>query len=257
MHVLQPPAAPLRAVFFDLGNTLLYFAGAWPQVLQRADAQLFAHLRTAGFALDEAQFLSEFRTRLNNYYIQREAEFVEHTTAYVLRNLLHDLGYPNVAEDELRPALRQLYAASQAHWTREEDTIPMLQQLRHSGYALGLISNAGDDEDVQTLVDKAELRPYFDLVLSSAAYGLRKPNPRIFAMAMEQIGAEPARSAMVGDTLGADILGANHAGMYSIWLTRRADTPANRDHQDTIQPSATISSLSELPALLASFSHAA
>ena len=59
---------------------------------------------------------------------------------------------------------------------------------------------------------------------------------------------------MVGDKLGADILGARNAGIYSIWMTRRADIPANRDHEDTIKPDVSINSLQELPALLSSLS---
>jgi FMN phosphatase YigB (HAD superfamily) len=55
---------------------------------------------------------------------------------------------------------------------------------------------------------------------------------------------------MVGDTLGADILGAQNAGIYAIWITRRADVPANRAHQDTIHPDAAIDSLAEIPGLL-------
>lgn len=237
-------------IFFDLGNTLLHFQGAWPDVLRQADAQLLAHLTQQGFVLDPPTFLQEFRARLNAYYVQREAEFVEHTTAYVLQTLLSDLGYPDTPRDALRPALRALYTASQAHWRLEDDTLPTLRALRAAGYRLGIISNAGDDEDVQTLVDKSDMRQYFDLVLSSAACGVRKPNPQIFSLALSQLGLAPERTAMVGDTLGADILGAQHAGLYSIWLTRRADTPGNRDHLDTIIPDAQISSLSELPPLL-------
>jgi FMN phosphatase YigB (HAD superfamily) len=53
---------------------------------------------------------------------------------------------------------------------------------------------------------------------------------------------------MVGDTLGADILGAKNAGVYSVWITRRA--PSNQPHQELIIPDATIDSLSALPGLL-------
>jgi FMN phosphatase YigB (HAD superfamily) len=60
----------------------------------------------------------------------------------------------------------------------------------------------------------------------------------------------PQQVAMVGDTLGADILGAKNAGIYSIWITRRANTPANRAHAETIIPDARISELCELPSLL-------
>jgi FMN phosphatase YigB (HAD superfamily) len=55
---------------------------------------------------------------------------------------------------------------------------------------------------------------------------------------------------MVGDKLSADILGASKAGLYSIWITRRADIPANQAFAAEIIPDATIATLSELPGLL-------
>lgn len=150
----------------------------------------------------------------------------------------------------MNTALRQLYAVSQAHWQPEEDALPTLDQLQAAGYRMAIISNASDDADVQTLVDKAGLRGYMDFVLSSAACGIRKPNPLIFQTGLDEWGLAPAQVAMVGDTLGADILGARNAGLYSIWITRRADKAANRDHAETIQPDAVIATLAELPGLL-------
>jgi putative hydrolase of the HAD superfamily len=241
----------LRAVIFDLGNTLIYFDGAWPEVMAQADRQLLAYLRSAGLVLDEAGFLELFRARLDEYYEERESEFIEHTTAYVLGNVLAELGHGEVSEALLEPALESLYAVSQAHWKREPDTLPTLRTLQEQGFPLGLISNASNDADVQVLVDNAKIRPYFDFVLTSAAVGVRKPNPLIFKIALDKWGASPNQVAMVGDTLGADILGARNAGLFSIWLTRRADTPANRDHLDTIQPDAKIETLSELLPLIA------
>lgn len=240
----------IQAILFDLGNTLIYFDGAWPLVMQQADQELLAYLKQAKLPIDEGRFLKKFRQRLNEYYEQREAEFVELTTAYVLRNVLTEMGHREVDDALLEPALQRLYAVSQAHWKREEDAAPTLKKLREQGYPLGLVSNASNDADVQTLVDNAGLRSYFDFVLSSAAVGIRKPNPRIFEAALTNWQLQPKQVAMVGDTLGADILGARNAGLYSIWLTRRADTPANRDHADTITPDASIETLSDLPELL-------
>ncbi len=240
----------LQAVLFDLGGTLIHFEGTWPSVMQSADQELVSHLQSQGFAIEPESFVTEFRRRLDDYYTQRESEFVEHTTAYLLRTLLNDLGYPDVTPEMTRPALQRLYSVSQAHWKAEDDAISTLAALRQAGYKLGIVSNAGDDDDVQTLVDNTGLREYFDFVLSSAACGIRKPNPHIFEIALDNWGIPPAKAAMVGDTLGADVLGARNAGLYSVWITRRADTPANRDHEDTIQPDATIASLHELPKLL-------
>lgn len=242
--------ASKRAVFFDLGNTLLYFDGEWPEVFAQADQLLVSQLIDAGLNLDQEEFTREFRTRMNAYYQQREAEFIEHTTTYVLENLLSEFGVEQVSESILQPALAKMYAVSQAHWRLEAEAIACLNTLKESGYRLGIISNAGNDADVQKLVDKTEIREYFEFVITSAACGIRKPNPRIFAIALERLDLGPEDAVMVGDKLGADILGARNASIYSIWVTRRADTPVNSAHSETIKPDAAITSLDELPELL-------
>jgi FMN phosphatase YigB (HAD superfamily) len=122
--------------------------------------------------------------------------------------------------------------------------------LRQQDYRLALISNASDDADVQTLVDKAGIRPFFEMILTSAAAGIRKPNPQIFQIVLEKLGVAADRAAMIGDTLGADILGAQNAGLFSIWITRRADAAGNRAHTGLVHPDVVIDTLAELPLLL-------
>lgn len=239
------------ALVFDLGGTLVHFEGDWPKVYRQANAELAAALQEAGLELDEVSFLEEFSERLEAYHAERESEFIEYTTAYVLRTLLAERGYPQVSNGVISNSLEAMYRVSQAHWRAEDDAAPTLETLRAHGYRLGLLSNAADDADVQALVDQSQLRPYFDRVLSSAGAGIRKPHPRVFNMMLETWDYPPERVAMIGDTLGADILGAQNVGMYAIWITRRADNPANRAHADTIAPDEVINRLRELPSLLA------
>lgn len=239
-----------EAIIFDLGGTLLYFDAPWPEVLLRADTVLFERLREAGLALDQHKFMQTYRAQLEAYYQEREAEFIEYTTLYILRNLLEKWGYPDVSDSVLRPALDAMYAVTQAHWQLEPDALETLQALKDLGYRLGMISNAGDDRDVQKLVDKAGIRLFFDIILTSAAEGIRKPNPRIFELVLDHWALPPERVVMVGDTLGADILGARNAGLFGVWITRRAENPANRAHADTILPNASITTLAELPGIL-------
>lgn len=245
----------MEAILFDLGNTLIYFDGDWPATLPQSDGELLRYLQNAGLDLSGEGFLHQFRRELENYFIERETEFIERTTAYLLRSVLAQWGYPKVPDEVIRGALQAMYAVTQAYWKPEPDALPTLQALRQGGFQLGMISNAGDDADVQTLVDKAKLRPFFDFILTSAAEGIRKPNPLIFQTALNYWEIEPSQAVMVGDTLGADILGAQNAGIFSIWVTRRADTPANRAHEDTIKPDSTINRLSELPELIRSLNH--
>jgi len=244
----------LEAVIFDLGGTLMYFDAPFPEVLADANVALLDGLKETGLSLDERAFVQAFDNRLGAYYNERANEFVEYTTLYILRSLLADWGYSEISAESLRPILEGFYAVTQAHWQVEPDAVPTLQILQQKGYRLGLVSNAGDDADVQALVDKAGIRFYFDRILTSAAEGIRKPNPRIFQTLLDYWEILPGKVAMVGDTLGADILGARNAGLFGIWITRRADTPANRAHSDTIQPDATIASLDELPGLLENLS---
>lgn len=238
------------AVIFDLGGTLMHFDGSWADAMQKADRELLDGLSNIGFEVPAGDFLAAYRARLDAYYEEREAEFIEHTTMYLLRETLVEFGYLDVEEERLRQALDAAYAVTQDLWQPEQDAALVLSALKDQGYRIGLISNAADHEDVEVLVEKAGIGPYLDAVITSAGFGRRKPDPRIFYAMLEKLGVPAERVVMVGDTLGADVLGARNAGIYSIWIKRRADTPANRAHAETIQPDATIHTLSELLPLL-------
>jgi HAD superfamily hydrolase (TIGR01662 family) len=111
-----------------------------------------------------------------------------------------------------------------------------------------LISNAADDRDVQQLIDRMALRSRFDFILTSAACGHRKPHPLMFQKALNHFSVQPHQTAMVGDTLMADISGAENLGIYSIWITRRIQLPS--DGELPIQPQAIISNLTQILHLL-------
>ncbi|MEW6718421.1 MAG: HAD-IIIA family hydrolase [Chloroflexota bacterium] len=243
--------SPFHAILFDLGSTLIFFDGDWDELHPLANQEMTRALQSAGLELDEESFAQAFTTRIEEYFSRRELEYIEYTTAFFLKLLLTEWGFTQVPEEAIQSALKARYAVSQPHWKVEEDTIPTLCTLKEHGYRLGLISNAGDDQDVQTLIDRAGIRSFLDVILVSAALGIRKPNPQIFQLALDRWAIAPSQAAMVGDTLSADILGAKNAGIFSIWITRRVDDPADQGAMDNIQPDATIATLSELPGLLA------
>lgn len=239
-----------HGILFDLGNTLLHFDGDIDEMIARADRSLAESLFAAGLAIDKDLFVREFRHRLSTYHQAREEDLIEHTTHRILEQVLADFGFTNVRESIIQEGLKKLYHISQNHWIPELDALPTLEMLQQSGYRMGVISNAGDDADVQRLVDKAKIRPYFDFIITSAVCGFRKPDPKIFQHALDKWGYSAKQTAMVGDTLHADILGANQVGIFSIWITRRADRPDNTANQAEIIPNATIHTLAELPGAL-------
>ncbi len=240
----------IRAVIFDLGNTLMFPVAPdlWPEVIKRGNQALMEHLCSLGILSDCEPFLLEFNQRLHKYYDERDKQMIETSTFLVLKELLAEKGYPDISDSIIRDSLDAHYAVTQKNWQLEDDAIDCLTTLQEQNYRLGLVSNAGDHRDVLQLVEKFNLTPHFEFILTSAGCGYRKPHPRIFQLALEMINARAEEVAMVGDTLNADILGANQVGMYSVWITRRTETPL--DDTLPILPEAIISSLGELPILL-------
>jgi putative hydrolase of the HAD superfamily len=238
----------LRAVIFDLGGTLMYERASWDPVIAQADEALTNYLRAEGMELNLSTFPREFRKRLDRYFKKREQDLLETTYSFVLRDVLSDKGYGDVPESILRNALDRLFAVTQTNWALEEDTLPTLQKLDEDGYRLGLISNAGDDRDVQQLALRFDISQYFDFILTSAACSYRKPHPRIFELALSNWYFLPSEAVMVGDNPDADIRGAKEAGLYAVWISRRAGQQ-NGD-PFPVQPDASLATLGELPALL-------
>jgi putative hydrolase of the HAD superfamily len=239
----------IKVVLFDLGSTLVYSKDPWPPIYERADRALVEVLNRLGLRIDPADFFTEFGGFIRSYYDNRPSNELEQTTFAVLRLWLVRKGFRNVSDPEMHAALDAMYAITQQNWFLEEDALPTLETLKSLGYHLGLISNTSDDGNVQRIVDRWGLRPFFETIITSAALGIRKPDPRIFKVALDHLHVQPGAAAMVGDMLDADVLGANQLGIYSIWITHRA--PAPDEGELAIQPQAVITELSQIPDLLA------
>ena len=237
-----------RAVIFDLGGTLMHERDATQPVNARGDEGLTLYLREQGLELNLSTFPVEFRRRLDDYFKQREKDLLETTYSFVLRDVLTDKGYGDVSDEVIRTALDRLFEITQLNWVLEEDALSTLKRIEEDGYRMGLISNAGDDKDVQQLLHKFGIGRFFDFALTSAACSYRKPHPRIFELALSRWTFLPAEAVMVGDNLDADIRGAKNAGLSTIWIKRRSDS--RRTNQIEVQPDASVSSLSEIPSAL-------
>jgi HAD superfamily hydrolase (TIGR01662 family) len=236
---------PIQVVLFDLGSTLIYSRDPWPPIYRQADQALVAVLQRAGIPVTAEGFADEYETFMDRYYAHRDRGIDEPTACVVLRELLRDKGFPSVPDPVLRAALDAEYAILQTNWYAEEDAVPTLERLRTRGYRLGIVSNTSDDRNVQQLVDRGGFRPFFEIIVTSAAVGIRKPDGRIFQVALDHFGIPPAQAAMVGDTPAADLEGANRLGMFGIWVTRRAPDP-----DPLIRPQASVATLIEIPDLL-------
>jgi len=237
---------PIHAVLFDLGNTLIYDKEPWENLYLRADKALWKSLHSYGVKFSPRDLYGRHKTLFHLYYKMRENDLDEPGIGPALQGLLGANGI-HLSGEDLQAALRSMYRITQANWFAEEDAIPMLDILKTRGFRLGIISNGADDQNTYTLIDKVKIRPYFEYIISSAAYGKRKPYAGIFQAALDHFGIPPGQVVMVGDTFEADIVGAHQVGMNSIWVTRRVQKTVPHSG---IKPDGVASTLSEIPALL-------
>jgi HAD superfamily hydrolase (TIGR01549 family) len=221
----------------------MYAQNPWKPFEARADEALAERLRAQGVDVPST-FATEFRERVTQYYEEREQSLFETTYLSVVRDMLTERGFAPNTEAVIRSALDALFSVTQENWLLEEDALLTLKLLESAGYRMGLVSNAGDNQDVFRLVERFRIEPYFDFILTSAACSYRKPHPRIFELALAHWKIPAQDAVMIGDTLEADVLGAQNAGLYSIWVTRRA---RHANEKPLIQPDLSVSTLLEIP----------
>lgn len=240
----------ITGVIFDLGSTLIHFDGDWQAVFSESLHALARQLAADGIAVDPEGLRAEFRRQVEAAQAVRQQDHIERTSDSVLRQVLEALGAGPAADDVIERALRSLFAVSEARWAPMPGMHEMLAELKADGCRLSLISNASDAGNVQRLMNKAGLVGAFEPELVSAAVGIRKPDVRLFERVLTDWGASGPTVVMVGDTLGEDILGAQRAGLRTIWFTADADTPANRSWKARLTPDASTDDLRRLPALI-------
>lgn len=137
-------------------------------------------------------------------------------------------------------AAREIYDewARHDHFEMYDDVPEALQALHRQGVRMGVISNS--HRPLVSFLEHFSLHELLTVTVSSAEFGVMKPDPRIFQEALERMEVTAAEAVMVGDSLAHDVLGARQVGMRGILLDR--DSRAS----DVDESIAVIRSLREL-----------
>jgi putative hydrolase of the HAD superfamily len=144
--------------------------------------------------------------------------------AWQHERLLGMLAETDVHPREYEEILEQLRRGNEGRVLEAYPEVPaVLEALGRRGVALGVCSNWDWDLD-QALVEVG-LGTQFDVVVSSAWAGARKPHPRIFDHTLGKLGVDPTEVVFVGDTWGPDVVGPQALGMTPLYLRRRDHWP--------------------------------
>lgn len=186
-----------KAVLFDVGGPLDDEV-AWERAV---DAALQAAVvEITGAPPDPAGFAAAAQAAV--------ASFAPNTYQAILTQLLG----PEAAATAWPGVLRRL--TPRPGFRFREGLGPMLAQLQARGLRLGLAANQA--VDVLVALDAAGLGGFFTGRAVSGTLGLRKPDPRLFLAACEDLGVAPGACIMVGDRIDNDIAPARALGMATV-----------------------------------------
>ena len=193
-----------RAVFLDALGTLVELEPPWVLLRERVPAEI-----------GDERLVAAVREEMD-YYKRHAHEGRDPESLADLRRrcaeLLSDrLGAP-VSVQELIDAVRM---------RAYPDAAPALEALRARGLALVVVSNW--DCSLGSVLERCGLGRLLDGAVSSAEAGARKPDPRIFAPALELAGCGREEALHVGDTPEEDLEGARAAGIRALLIERSGE----------------------------------
>lgn len=236
---------PVRALFFDLDETLLDNGG-----VQESIVRTCREIATRHPGLEAARLVEANGRAWQDYWPTVEDDWTLGTLdgasmrLEVWRLTLRACG----CDDE---SIAQLALQTHIQHGREalrlfSDVPALFAALRRASVPRALITNGAADSQREKL-RVLGIEDWFDAVVISGEIGIAKPDTSVFERALDQLAVEPENAWHVGDTLGTDVAGAKAAGLTAVWLNRGGRVRGEGEPEPDVE----IRSLSTLRASLA------
>ncbi|HET6203979.1 MAG TPA: HAD family hydrolase [Planctomycetota bacterium] len=235
-----------RAVLLDFGNTLVGEGSTLEASDRQGGPVLEAHLARRLADGDAAKVVARFLRLRREGIARARGTLVEEPATGHLRTAFEMGGLHAPAREEIEAALDVFFAKEEAAYRSLPGALEAVEALRAQGARLGLVSNNTYHAPIARTLERLGLRPHFDVLVSSSAFGLRKPDPRIFRAASDYLGAAPEECVHVGDLPLVDVAGARAAGMKAV-LARVVPTLAAEAPAEGPEPDAVVEDLRRLP----------
>jgi len=145
--------------------------------------------------------------------IQRE-EYWHKWDSLVLKHL-------SIAEDEELAKVVQSKWFDHVDFTLYPEVKMVLSKLKQMKLALGLISNAYEEEIILVLEEASLEKRTFDIIVGVDTAQNMKPHPDVFKYALSKLKVRPEEAIFVGDNVEADCKGAENAGLHSLLIDRK------------------------------------
>jgi len=211
-----------KVILFDIGETLVHFAGLnWPNLFRQGTRAGRQYLLAQGLRLPpEEHFVNSLLWRgrkalLLNRLSRREIDIAQ-LFAVAVGGLRGQMSQPLWREFILR-----LYQPLAEGGQLDGQTLPVLGRLREEGFRIGLISNTFvPSYAMDQHLERLGLLALLDYRFYSAEVGLKKPSLSLFRQVVREVGVRPGEAWHVGNDLLTDVLGARRAGLTAVMRLR-------------------------------------
>ena len=239
----------LRAVLFDLGDTLLDFEPMDTRAVFRQASRLtYDFLAARGVVMPDFDRYTRVYFRAVRWsYLWAKLRQREFNSMDLLRTFHEKMGLPT--DEPLLRELAWLWYEPITHQTRVEESLPhALAAIRSAGLRLGVISNTFVPGFVHDRhLEMEGLLEFLPVRVYSSEVGYRKPDKRIFQAALRQLDVAPSEALFVGDLVKTDIVGARRMGMKTALKQPFANLRPHRIADHVVRRIADLAQL--LPAL--------
>ena len=208
----------IRGILFDLGDTLLDFGKIDVPKLFKAGAGLaYEYLRQLDQPLPSfGRYHRRQLWAIRWNYFKSRLTGREFNSLDLMARIAGTSGHELTGEQLIELAWRWYQPLGETA-TVEEGLPEMLAGLREAGLTLGLVSNTFVPAPVlDRHLQRERLLDWLPVRVYSCDVGYRKPLPEIFTEALGRAGLKADETMFVGDSVRADILGANRVGMVSV-----------------------------------------
>jgi len=240
--------ADLEAILLDLGGTLTTRDVEDRQVDEAAIVSLLGLFVSKGREISKEVLLGWYWAHYEAINALRERFMIEIPMSTWLGSLTYKLCGREVADQVLAIAEKTMVNARVNSAVPFTETLPVLDQLQ-SRFRLGIVTNASSEKVTNGVLRRLGLNRYFECVVTSAEFGVRKPYPGIFLHALREMFLGPEQAIFVGDSIKHDIIGSRSVEMKSCLIGHEATRVPN----EMPQPDLVIRSLSQLPEALNAF----
>jgi len=197
-----------KHIFFDLDHTLWDF--------EKNSAATFELLFDKfNISLDLSQFLEVYVPANMKYWkLYRQGKIAKEELRYRrLSDVFNRCNYR--VSDRMIGEMADGYIEYLSSFTHVFDYTKELLDYLVERYPLHILTN-GFAEIQSKKLKGAGLEGYFQTVVNAEDVGFKKPDPKIFAFALDKAKATASESLMIGDDLEADILGAKNCGLDAL-----------------------------------------